>query len=134
MKLLVIGAALMGSAAAYDMARTPQVATVTLADNDIRRTRQVAARANRITADKKVRATVLDASDEKAAAKLMRGARSCPRYWKASSRVRDTKYASCELRHTNRFERPVCAGYWAGASRDELRPSPWSITTIPRPT
>ena len=73
MKLLVIGCGMMGSAAAYDMARTPQVASVTLADNDFRRAREVTARVNRITGEKKVRAVELDGSDEKAAAKLMRG-------------------------------------------------------------
>src|SRR5207253_5804925 len=73
MKLLVIGSGMMGSAAAYDMARAPQVKSVTLADNDSRRAREVAARINRIAGDKKVRAATLDASDEKAAAKLMRG-------------------------------------------------------------
>ena len=64
---------MMGSAAAYDMARTPQVASIMLADNDVRRARDVAARVNRITGEKKVRATELDASDSKAAAKLMHG-------------------------------------------------------------
>jgi lysine 6-dehydrogenase len=73
MKLLVVGSGMMGSAAAYDMARTPQVASVTLADNDVRRAREVAARVNRLTGEKKVRATELDASDEKAAAKQMHG-------------------------------------------------------------
>jgi lysine 6-dehydrogenase len=73
MKLLVIGSGMMGSAAAYDMARTPQVTSIMLADNDVRRARDVAARVNRITGEKKVRATELDASDSKAAAKLMHG-------------------------------------------------------------
>ena len=73
MKLLVIGSGMMGSAAAYDMARTPQIASVTLADNEVRRARDVAARVNRITGEKKVRATELDASDQTAAAKLMHG-------------------------------------------------------------
>ena len=73
MKLLVIGSGMMGSAAAFDMARTPQVVSVTLADSDLRRARDVAARVNRMTRDKKVRAVSLDASDEKAAARLMRG-------------------------------------------------------------
>jgi len=70
MKLLVIGSGMMGSAAAFDMARTPQVSSVTLADSDAKRAREVATRVNRITADRKVRAVALDASDEKAAAKL----------------------------------------------------------------
>ena len=73
MKLLVIGSGMMGSAAAFDMARTPQVESVTLADNDGKRARDVAARVNRISGGKKVRAVVLDAANEKAAAKLMRG-------------------------------------------------------------
>jgi lysine 6-dehydrogenase len=73
MKLLVIGSGMMGSAAAFDMARTPQVDAVTLADNDTKRAREVAARVNRITGDKKVRAVTLDASDEKASGRLMHG-------------------------------------------------------------
>src|SRR5206468_2902790 len=60
-------------AAAFDMARTPQVKSVTLADADAKRARDVAARVNRITGDKKVRAVALDASDQKAATKIMRG-------------------------------------------------------------
>ena len=73
MKLLVIGSGMMGSAAAFDMARTPEVDSITLADADVKRAREVAARVNRITNEKKVRAVALDASDETAAAKLMRG-------------------------------------------------------------
>jgi len=73
MKLLVIGSGMMGSAAAFDMARTSRVDTVTLADSDAKRARDVAARVNRITRDKRVRAVLLDAGDEKAVAKVMRG-------------------------------------------------------------
>jgi lysine 6-dehydrogenase len=73
MKLLVIGAGMMGSAAAYDMARQSSVDAVTLADNDLKRARDVAARVNRITGDRKVRAVALDASKEKVAARLMKG-------------------------------------------------------------
>lgn len=73
MKLLVIGSGMMGSAATYDMARTDTVSAVTLADTDLKRARDVAARVNRIGGSKKVRAVALDAADEKAAAKLMRG-------------------------------------------------------------
>ncbi len=73
MKLLVIGAGMMGSAAAYDMARQSSVDAVTLADNDLKRARDVAARVNRITGDRKVRAVALDASKEKEAARLMKG-------------------------------------------------------------
>jgi lysine 6-dehydrogenase len=73
MKLLVIGAGMMGSAAAYDMAKQLEVRSVTLADNDVKRAKDVAARVNHITGDKKVRAVALDASSEKSAAKLMKG-------------------------------------------------------------
>jgi len=52
MKLLVIGSGMMGSAAAFDMARTPQVSSVTLVDSDAKRARDVAARVNRITGDR----------------------------------------------------------------------------------
>ncbi|MGD0470562.1 MAG: saccharopine dehydrogenase C-terminal domain-containing protein [Terriglobales bacterium] len=73
MKLLVIGSGMMGSAAAYDMARQGHVDSVTLADNDLKRAKDVAARVNRITASKKVRAVALDAAKEKEAARLMKG-------------------------------------------------------------
>ncbi len=73
MKLLVIGSGMMGSAAAYDMARQDHVDSVTLADNDLKRAKDVAARVNRITDGKKVRAVALDASKEKEAARLMKG-------------------------------------------------------------
>jgi lysine 6-dehydrogenase len=73
MKLLVIGSGMMGSAAAYDMARQSQVDSVTLADNDLKRAKDVAARVNRIAGDRKVRAVGLDASKEKEAARLMKG-------------------------------------------------------------
>src|SRR5208337_4386945 len=73
MKLLVIGSGMMGSAAAYDMARQGHVDSVTLADNDLKLAKDVAARVNRITNDHKVRAVLLDASKEKDAARLMKG-------------------------------------------------------------
>src|SRR5512133_240549 len=73
MKLLVIGSGMMGSAAAYDMARQLNVQSVTLADSDFKRAKDVAARVNHITSDKKVKAVHLDASSERAAAKLMKG-------------------------------------------------------------
>lgn len=73
MKFLVIGAGMMGSAAAYDMARQPDVHSVTLADADLRRAREVAARINHIHGDRKVKAIVLDASNEKSAAHAMKG-------------------------------------------------------------
>ncbi len=73
MKLLVLGSGMMGSAAAYDMACQPSVDLVTLADSDLKRARDVAARVNHITGEKKVRAVGVDASKEKEAARLMKG-------------------------------------------------------------
>ena len=73
MKLLVIGSGMMGSAAAYDMARQDQVDSVTLADNDHQRAKDVAARVNRIAGNKKVKAVALDASKEKETVRLMKG-------------------------------------------------------------
>jgi lysine 6-dehydrogenase len=73
MKLLVIGSGMMGSAAAYDMARQEHVDSVTLADSDRQRAKDVAARVNRIAGNRKVRAVALDASKENEAARLMKG-------------------------------------------------------------
>ena len=73
MKLLVIGAGMMGSAAAFDMARQSEVAAVTLADSDAGRAREVAARVNRIVGASKVRAVALDAGNKSATVKVMRG-------------------------------------------------------------
>jgi len=73
MNLLVIGAGMMGSAAAYDMARQSDVTSVTIADSDLRRARGVAARINRMRRARKVRAVSLDASNERAAISVMKG-------------------------------------------------------------
>ncbi len=73
MKLLVIGSGMMGSAAAYDMSRQADVDSVTLADSDLKRAREVAARINHIQGGKKLKAIALDASSESAALRLMKG-------------------------------------------------------------
>jgi len=73
MKLMVIGAGMMGSAAAYDMAHSPHVESVTLADLEWNRVRYAAARINKLTGAKKVVPARLDASRPGDAAKLMRG-------------------------------------------------------------
>jgi len=73
LKLLVIGSGMMGSAAAYDMCRQAEVVSVTLADSDVKRARAVAARINHIDGGKKVKAVALDAAEERAAARLMKG-------------------------------------------------------------
>ncbi len=71
MKLLVIGSGMMGSSAAYDMARCVRVDAVTLADSDKKRAREAAARINKLTGFKKVTAVPLDASSQRAVTKLM---------------------------------------------------------------
>lgn len=84
MRLLVIGAGMMGSAAAYDMARSKSVESVTLADADQKRARLAAARVNKLSVGDKVRAVALDASRAKDARKLMSGhdaALSCVPYF-----------------------------------------------------
>jgi lysine 6-dehydrogenase len=73
MKLLVIGSGMMGSAAAFDMARSPQVESVTLADIDDKRLKTAVRKINQLALGKKVRAARLDASKPKQAARLMRG-------------------------------------------------------------
>jgi lysine 6-dehydrogenase len=73
MKLLVIGAGMMGSAAAYDMARNAEVEAVTLADMDKARAKDAARRVNKLAGTKKVHAAQIDASSERAVRKLMRG-------------------------------------------------------------
>lgn len=73
MKLLVIGAGMMGSAAAYDMACSPDVELVTLADTDGRRAKVAASRVNKLARTKKVHPAQVDAKKESAVRKLMRG-------------------------------------------------------------
>ncbi len=73
MKLLVMGAGMMGSAAAYDMARSSSVNSVTLADAEKRRAVEAARRINQLTGSRKVQPAQLDARSERDAAKLMRG-------------------------------------------------------------
>ncbi|MGH9522687.1 MAG: saccharopine dehydrogenase C-terminal domain-containing protein [Terriglobales bacterium] len=71
MKLLVIGAGMMGTAAAYDMARNNNVVAVTLADNDKRRAKQAAERVNRLARRKVAQAVGIEAAEPKKAARLM---------------------------------------------------------------
>jgi lysine 6-dehydrogenase len=73
MKILVIGAGMMGYAAAFDMARTERVEAITLADNDEQRLNDAVARIIKLTGTSKITATKLDASDTAAAQQLMRG-------------------------------------------------------------
>jgi lysine 6-dehydrogenase len=64
---------MMGPAAAYDMARSRQVESVTLADVDSARVKKAVKKINQQAGTKKVRGVQLDASKPKQAAKLMRG-------------------------------------------------------------
>lgn len=75
MKLLVLGAGMMGSAAAFDMARSREVESVTLADADLERAQECARfiAKNHGKKSAPVRPVALDAVDESAAASLMRG-------------------------------------------------------------
>ena len=56
MKILVIGAGMMGWAAAFDMARSPRVEAVTLADSNSQRLDEAVARINKLTGNHKVTA------------------------------------------------------------------------------
>ncbi len=73
MRLLVIGAGMMGSAAAYDMARSANVEGVTLADVDNGRVKAAVQRIKKLTGSKKIVGAQVDASRPTEAAKLMRG-------------------------------------------------------------
>ena len=64
---------MMGRAAAYDMARTERVQSVTLADNDEQQLNAAVKQMNQLAGGDKVRAVRLDAADAGAALKLMRG-------------------------------------------------------------
>ena len=73
MKILVIGAGMMGWAAAFDLARSEQITAVTLADKDEHRLNEAVERISRLTGNKKVTGASLDAADTGAALELMRG-------------------------------------------------------------
>ena len=73
MKILVIGAGMMGWAAAFDMARTPHVEAVTLADSNSQRLHEAVARVDKLTGNHKVTPVLVDAADAQAVLKIMRG-------------------------------------------------------------
>ena len=73
MRILVIGAGMMGWAAAFDMARSEPVEAVTLADKDELRVAEAVERIARLTGSNKVSGVPLDAADAGAALELMRG-------------------------------------------------------------
>lgn len=71
MKLLVIGAGMMGTSAAYDMARCLRVEEVTLADADKKRAEQSAKRVSNLTGQK-VKAVGINAADHRQVVGLMK--------------------------------------------------------------
>lgn len=71
MNLLVFGAGRMGMAAAYNLASSAAVKTVTLADSDPARARAAAARVNRLTRSRKARATRADAAQAESLVPLL---------------------------------------------------------------
>src|ERR1019366_2593254 len=73
MKILVMGAGMMGWAAAFDMVRTSRVETVTLADSNSQRLDDAVARINKLTGNHKVTPMQVDAADTAAVLQLMRG-------------------------------------------------------------
>lgn len=102
MKLLVIGAGMMGSAAAFDMARSRGVESVTLADADESRAREAAQFISKTLGKKAapVHATAVDASDESVTAILMRkhdGVLSAVPYFFNVSLARTALGAGCHF-------------------------------------
>jgi lysine 6-dehydrogenase len=71
MKLLVLGAGMMGSSAAYDMARCARVEEVTLADADKKLAEAAAKRVSKLSG-KKVHAVGINASDRRQVIGLMK--------------------------------------------------------------
>ena len=83
MKLLVVGAGRMGSAAAYDMAKAPEVESVTLVDRNREQVEEAAQRMNRLSRTRKIRAVRADVASP-TMVRLMRqhdGALSCVPYF-----------------------------------------------------
>ncbi|MDR3747207.1 MAG: saccharopine dehydrogenase C-terminal domain-containing protein [Acidobacteriota bacterium] len=73
MRILVIGAGMMGWAAAFDMARNESVAAITLADSDERRATEAAARINKLTGSHNVTPAKLDAAETEVVTEVLRG-------------------------------------------------------------
>ena len=79
MRMLVLGAGRMGLGAVHDLVSQPDVDGVTVADFDLSKAEQIAARY-----PGKVRAAQIDCNDQAAVVELMRGhasAISCVNYW-----------------------------------------------------
>ena len=91
---------MMGRAAAYDMARSERVQSVTLADNDAARLDQAVAQVNQLAGSDKVRAAQFDAADTGAALEVMRGhdgVLSCVPYFYNLGLVKAAIRAGCHF-------------------------------------
>ena len=91
---------MMGRAAAYDMARSERVESVTLADNDEARLNHAVQQVNQLAGNSKVRAVRLDAADAGAALDVMRGhdgALSCVPYFYNLGLVKAAIKAGCHF-------------------------------------
>jgi lysine 6-dehydrogenase len=100
MKILIIGAGMMGRAAAYDMARAEHVESVTLADNDAARLEQAVAQVNKLAGGAKVRGEQFDAADAGTALDVMRGhdgVLSCVPYFYNLGLVKAAIRAGCHF-------------------------------------
>jgi lysine 6-dehydrogenase len=100
MKILVIGAGMMGRAAAYDMARSERVQSVTLADNEQSRLKQAVEQVNKLAGNERVRGVRLDAADTGAALDVMRGhdgVLSCVPYFYNLGLVKAAIRAGCHF-------------------------------------
>jgi lysine 6-dehydrogenase len=104
MKILVLGAGRMGYGAAFDLAHnSPDVADVTVADSDLAKAEDVAAKVG----SERITVTQIDASDQAAVVELMRGhdaAISCVNYWYNESLSRaaiETGTNFCDLGGNN---------------------------------
>lgn len=90
----------MGRAAAYDMARSTRVQSVTLADKDEARLRQAVEQVNLLAGSEKVRAAQMDAADTGAALDVMRGhdgVLSCVPYFYNVGLVKAAIKAGCHF-------------------------------------
>ena len=90
----------MGRAAAYDMARSERVHSVTLADNDAARLDHSVAQVNQLAGRDTVRAVQLDAADTGAALEVMRGydgVLSCVPYFYNLGLVKAAIKAGCHF-------------------------------------
>ena len=90
----------MGRAAAYDMARSERVQSVTLADNEEKRLTEAVEQINKAAGNEKVRGIRLDAADTGAALHVMRGhdgVLSCVPYFYNLGLVKAAIKAGCHF-------------------------------------